>query len=190
MRALLLFAGLVFLLDVSAAEDFSSSFPNTPEETQMCTSRISVRGIPNDQNWSHMHHYCDCLRFYDRAVRARSQGDEYTVKYDINISIGGCNYVLEHASADFNMRPEVLVMRGRSQELVGKAVEAAGSYSEALRLNPNFSMAYAALGNFYAKGGDKKEAIRLYEEGLRRHPKNRYLRARFQALGGAEPKSK
>ena len=129
-----------------------------------------------------MHHFCDGLRFYDRAVR--SHGDRAAVNYNLGISIGGFDYVLGHTSTGFKLRPEILVLRGRSLELAGKALEGAQSYNDALKLNPNFSMAYAALGNYYAKSGDKNQALKMYEEGLRRHPGNRYLRARYQALGG------
>lgn len=178
MKRLWLLACAVLSTEILAVPPFES----TPDEARMCEQRVYARKDPNNHDWTHMHHYCDCLRFYDRAVR--NHADPYSVKYNIGISVGGCDYVLRHTSAEFKMRPEVLVIRGRSLELSGNGVEGANSYNEALKLDPNFSMAYGALGNFYVKTGDKRQALKIYQEGLRRNPSNRYLRARYQAIGG------
>ena len=69
-------------------------------------------------------------------------------------------------------------------ELAGNGLEAVQHYNAAIQMNSNFSMGYAALGNFYAKNDDKAQALKVYEEGLRRQPANRYLRSRYKALGG------
>ncbi|MGD9602577.1 MAG: tetratricopeptide repeat protein [Gammaproteobacteria bacterium] len=169
------------LVGVSCAVLGLEDWARTPQEEAMCQKRVYARKRSGDPGWNHMHHYCDGLRFYERAVRTKGRGD-----FDSNVaeSIGGHRYVLSQTAQNFHMRPEVLVMLGRAFELAGKKVEAGQQYIEALRLNPNFSMAYAALGNFNLKNGDKAEALRVYAEGLKRHPKNRYLLSRYKAAGG------
>jgi tetratricopeptide (TPR) repeat protein len=129
-----------------------------------------------------MHHYCDGLRFYQRAMRDRN--DPPGLKFNINNATTNYDYILVHTSPGFHMRPEVLVMKGQLLELASKTLEAAQLYNEALKLDPKFSMAYGALGNFYAKTGSKDQALKVYTEGLKRNPRNRYLLARYKALGG------
>lgn len=168
---------IFYTTTIFAVQDFRK----TPDEAKMCQKRVHDRTDHKNPDWAHMHHYCDGLRFYERAVRTRN--DEADFKYNISNSLDGFDYVLSHTTPTFSMRAEVLVMRGRTLELAGRGLEAATLYNQALASNPDFSMAYAALGDFYAKTRDKEQALRIYAEGLRRHPNNRYLRARYQALG-------
>ncbi len=174
------------ILGFAQAEDFSTSFGKTPQEEKMCQERIYARMPLNAKgnDWAHMHHYCDCLRFYDRARSAETKRDTEAFKFDILSSESNCQYVLNRVSKNWTMRPEVLVMRGRSLELGGRVAEALLSYNEAVKTDPNFSMAYAALGNFFEKNGNKADARKMFEEGLRRHPDNKYLRTRFNSLQG------
>lgn len=185
MKALMLIVCLGFSTETLAIQKFAK----TPEEAQMCEKvifgRIPAKKTPD---WGHMHHYCDGVRFHDRAVRTRSDRSDF--KHNISSSLDGFDYVLQHTSPSWELRPEVLVMRGRTLELAGKGFEGAQLYNEALKLNPSFSMAYAALGNFHAKSGDKNQALKIYEEGLRRSPNNRYLRSRYKVLGGVPLESK
>lgn len=178
MKILILITCIGLPIMVLAIEPYGA----TPEESQMCTKRVFSRKIQGNPDWEHMHHYCDGLRFYDRAVRAKNHTSDF--RFNISNSLQNFDYVLSHASKDFNMRPEVMIMRGRTMELAGDGFEAAQLYGAAIQLNPTFAMGYAALGNFYTKSGEKKQALKIYEEGLRRQPNNRYLRSRYKVLGG------
>ena len=178
MKILILIACIIVPVLASAIQDNE----RTPEESQMCSKRVLSRRDPADPKWGHMHHYCDGLRFYDRAVR--SQNHKADFRFYIENSLDHFDYVLRATSQNFKVRPELMVMRGRTLELAGNVLEAAQHYNAAIQMNPNFSMGYAALGNFYAKSGDKAQALKVYEEGLRRQPTNRYLRSRYKALGG------
>jgi tetratricopeptide (TPR) repeat protein len=180
---------IVFLLCVLISRTIvaAPSLGETPEEQEMCRKRIHSRSL--DQQGSghgHLHHYCDGLRLYDRALRVKlSGGDPADFGFYIVNSLQGFDYVLRATTGkDFPMRAELIVMKGRTLELSGKDIEAIQVYGEALKVDPNFPMAYAAIGNFYAKSGDKKEALRFYLDGLKKRPNNRYLRARYEALGG------
>lgn len=178
MKVLFWIACIGFPILAAAIE----SNDKTPEESQMCTKRVFSRKIQGNPDWGHMHHYCDGLRFHDRAVRTKNHKSDF--RFNISNSLQHFDYVLNHVSKNFNMRPEVMVMRGRTMELAGDGFEAAQIYSAAIQLNPTFAMGYAALGNFYTKSGEKKQALKIYEEGLRRQPNNRYLRSRYKVLGG------
>lgn len=166
---------------VSAIEPFNA----TPEEMQMCETRVFRRNHgPNDKpgDWAWQHHHCDGLRFYERAVRTRNNSEDF--RYNIQLSLGGFEDVLKRTSPDFSMRSELMVLQGRTMELAGQGLEAAQLYITAIQIDPKFPMAYAALGNFYAKSGNIEQALKTYTEGLRRRPNNKYLRSRYTALGG------
>ena len=184
MRALLWIALVIISSDIVAEE-----YAPTPEEIAMCEKRVYSRPGQNSPDWSHMHHYCDGLRYYERALRFRN--DKMLFNGSISASLGNFDYVLRATAPSFNMRPEVIVMRGRTLELAGKTFEAAQHYNDAIKLNPNFAMAYAALGNFYVSQKNQEQAKKVYTEGLRRNPQNRYLRSRVERLGGSvDSKSK
>lgn len=175
-------------LNVGAADKpaFANAFDETPAEHQECMKLVYSRKDPRDPDWVHMHHYCQGLRFYQRAQRTRN--DDAQFRHNLANSIDGYDYVLRQTKKTFRMRPEVLVMRGRTLELMSQDKEAAMQYFEALELDANFSMAYGALGNLLARQGQKSEALKILGEGLRRKPNNRYLQARYAAIsGGALP---
>jgi tetratricopeptide (TPR) repeat protein len=162
------------------AEDMGKVQAPTAAEIAKCKKRMdrlnSKELVANRGN-----HYCDGLRFYDRALISKhSPGKEYFGFY-INQSLANFEYALKIRSP---MDSELLVMKGRTLELADRSIEAIQMYHEALKINPRFSMAYAALGNFLAKTGDKPQALKVYSDGLRRNPNNRYLLARYKALGG------
>ncbi len=156
----------------------------TPAEHLECTKLIYSRKDPKDHDWTHMHHYCQGLRFYKRAQKTRNDAAQF--QHNLINSLNGYDYVLTHTQKTFRMRPEVLVMRGRTLELMSRDDEAAMQYSEALELDANFSMAYGALGNLLARQGQKSEALKILGEGMRRKPNNRYLQARYAAISGGD----
>jgi len=176
MKRVLYIVMLLACSGVHAVESFKA----TQEEAQVCQARNAVQDLKDGSGGIHMHHYCDCIRFYERARQSMKPEDRL---YNINVSIGGCDYVLQHASDTYSRRPEVLVIMGRSLDYAGRREEAANAYNQALALDPNFAMAYGALGNVYKKLGDREQATSVYREGLRRNPTNRYLKSRLKDLG-------
>lgn len=186
-RSIGLAAALVALGTPTLAADkpaFANAFDETPAEHQECMKLVYSRKDPKDPGWVHMHHYCQGLRFYQRAKNTRNDPAQF--RHNLANSIDGYDYVLRNTKKTFRMRPEVLVMRGRTLELMDQDKEAAMQYFEALELDANFSMAYGALGNLLARQGQKAEALKILGEGLRRKPNNRYLQARYAAISGGE----
>lgn len=157
----------------------------TPAEQAMCQARVYSRLGERDQNTMHMHHYCDGLRFLDRAYA--SLGDKQDMRYYLGVSIGNFDYVLTHTQEDYVMRGEVHMGKARALKLLGKKGEAATEYLKALRYLPNSSAIYLALADIYQEIGDKPKALEMVAEGLRHTPDSKGLKRRYTELGGKLP---
>ncbi len=76
--------------------------------------------------------------------------------YDHDLSISGCTKVLEFLNKPehHELRAEIYDLRGRSYTLKKNYVLAMQDYNEAIRLNPNYAIAYKDRGYFYWQIGD------------------------------------
>jgi tetratricopeptide (TPR) repeat protein len=157
----------------------------TPAEQAMCQARVYSRLEARNENTQHMHHYCDGLRFYDRALAA--MGDKEDRAHYMNESIGNFNYVLDHTREDYVMRGEVHVGKARTLKLAGKKGEATSEYFKALRYLPNASAIYQALADLLQDMGDKRKALEVITEGLKQSPDSKGLKRRYTELGGKLP---
>lgn len=183
-------SGLVLSVSSPAAWAVES-FAETPQEIAMCSAymyggqdkgfKMKTEGA---DDWGHMHHYCDCVRYRYRALRAIS--DKYTYKYNLGIAIGGCDYVLEKASKTFYMRPRILVDKGRAQRMLGNSGQAARSFQEAIQFNPHEVNAYLELAETHQNSGQNREALEALMQGLRNNPEAKILQRRYRELGGKE----
>lgn len=152
----------------------------TPAEQAMC----EARGMPGGQG-RYQGHFCDGLRFLDRAYA--SIGNRQEMQHYLNESISNFNYVLTHTQEEDVMRGEVHVGKARALKLAGKKGEAAGQYIQALRYTPNSPAIYLALADFYQEAGNKPKALEMVTEGLRRNPDSKGLKRRYTELGGKPP---
>ncbi|MDX1252615.1 MAG: tetratricopeptide repeat protein [Gammaproteobacteria bacterium] len=178
--------GLGGLLFVIANLAWGQQFGATPQEQAMCQVKIYAgRDTSDSGNWQHMHHYCDCLRFTDRAATAR--GDKNDFKYNLQLAIEGCDYIFSHSTPDFYMRPEVHVSKGRALRLAGRDAEASMEFSKARQLNPNYAPAYNELASLYIRQGNKKTALEVVTDGLRHIAGSKSLQRRYLELGGKLP---
>lgn len=182
-------AALMAALPLSAwsVDDWRS----TPEEQEMCRVAISAKaqaiGVERKPAalGGAMNHYCDCLRFYNRALAARTKSNR---DYLLDESLGGCNYVLDHTSADFAFRPELHYRNGQAYEMKGDTAKAEMEYLRALNSNPAaVPEVYQALGDIYERRKQKTKALEFFTEGLRHSPESKALRRRYLELGGKEP---
>ncbi|MCL5059544.1 MAG: hypothetical protein M1449_02875 [Candidatus Thermoplasmatota archaeon] len=156
----------------------------TAAEDAMCRAQIAGRDTSDKRNWGHMHHYCDGLRFYNRAMSSIHDRNEF--KYNIQESLGGFDYVLSHTSPDFNMRPEVIAGKARTLALAGRKAEAVMLYTGVVQQTPKYVPAYLYLADHYASS-DRKKALSLVSDGLRHNPGTRSLQRRYRELGGKLP---
>lgn len=172
------------LLFPAALAHAVSEFGATPGEKAMCQAVIyEGRDTSDRQNWGHMHHFCDCVRFTNRAIT--KSGVERT--HEISRAIDGCDYVLRHTAPDFNMRGDVHLQKGRALNILKKETQASSEFSKALSLNPDLIPAYVALSDHYARLGARKEALNMATEGLKRVPNSKVLQRRYTELGGTLP---
>jgi len=167
---------------IEAVADFAS----TPQEAAMCKVMVYDRSDPADhRNWMHMHHYCDCLRFINRAYSAI--GDWKAVHGNIQRALGTCDYVLEHTTPDFYMRAEVHLQKGKALRLDRQENRAVVEFLEAIKGNPALDQAYAELADIQAHNKKHGEALKTVTEGLRHVPGSKPLKRRYTELGGKLP---
>ena len=163
-----------------------ADFARTPQEEAMCQAMIYNGHDTSDRdNWRHMHHYCDCIRFTNRAYSAL--GDWNNMRYNLGIGIGGCDYVLRNTKPDFNMRPEVHLQKGKALRLFQQEGKAAAEFMEAIRGNPELAQAYVELADIQARNKKPGEALKTVTEGLRHAPDSKSLKRRYTELGGKLP---
>lgn len=161
-------------------------FAATPDEMAMCQVMVWGGHDTSDKaNWMHMHHYCDCLRLRNRALRYPPGHPQF--KFNLQVGVGGCQYVIDHTSPTFYMLPYVYVDKGRGLMLLGDKGQAVAAFEKAMSLNPDFAPAYVELANFYEGAGQKKKALETVSEGLRHDPENKTLKRIYLRVGGKEP---
>jgi tetratricopeptide (TPR) repeat protein len=177
-----LVAGLLCLLPVLAG---AAGLARTPQEEAMCQAKVYSRDTSDRENWQHMHQYCDCIRFTNRAHSAL--GNWYEMEFYLKIGIAGCDYVLSHTKPDFYMRPEVRLQKGKALRLYKKEGEAITEFMEAIKGNPELAGAYVELADTQARNKKLQEALKTVSEGLRHAPDSKPLKRRYAELGGKLP---
>jgi len=163
-----------------------ADFARTPQEEAMCQAMVySGRDMSDRDNWMHMHHYCDCIRFTNRAYSAL--GDWNDMRYNLQIAIGGCDYVFKHAKPNFYMRPEIHLQKGKALKLFRQEGKALIEFIEAMRGNPKLPAAYMELADLQVRSKKTQEALKTVTEGLRHNPDSKPLKRRYTELGGKLP---
>lgn len=131
----------------------------------------------------HIHHYCAGLNFMNRARGSFSSG-----RQDIVVAaVREFDYMLDHAAADFYLRPEILMNRGIALALLNRAGEAVGNLIQAIERDPGQPRAYMALADLYLKQNNRSKALATVVEGLRHNPDTKSLQRRYTELGGKLP---
>lgn len=152
----------------------------------MCQTQIyDGRDTSDRDSWQHMHHYCDCIRFTNRAYSAL--GNWSDMKFNLETAIGGCDYVLARVPADFYMRPEIHLQKGKALRLYRQETKAVAEFMNAIKGNPTLAQAYVELADIQAKNKIPQEALKTVSEGLRHAPDSKPLKRRYTELGGKLP---
>ena len=160
-------------------------FTATPAEQAMCQARVNSRLDRSDPDSGHMHHYCDGLRFIDRAYAA--MGNKRDMQHYLKESIGGFDYVLRSVQDSYVMRGEVHFGKGRALMLMGKNAEAAAEFYKALSHKFDTPAVYQALADYYREAGNNQKAMEMVTEGLGRNPDSKGLKRRYTEFGGKLP---
>jgi len=184
---------LGFVALSAKAEPFAASEIEIHSLPPLCQVKL---GKPTDspeyKSWEekigydfiHIHHYCDCLRFQQRAFRQTERGLR---NFNLNNAVAGCDYVLTHARPDFFMRPEILTQKAKALTAMDMPVEAVRELIKAIEFDPKYAPAYVALADYYVDRNNKKQALEYLERGLASAPESKALRNRYKGLGGSKP---
>ena len=104
--------------------------------------------------YTHLHHYC-------WALNAENHKNS-----DINSILGNIQYVIERAPLTFALLPEIYITKARILFKAKRDTDALATLLQLTQIKPDYAAAYAQLGDYYQKVGDKSSAIRYYEQGL------------------------
>lgn len=163
-----------------------ADFASTPQEKAMCQAMIyNGRDQSERESWMHMHHFCDCIRFTHRAYA--SLGNWNDMRYNLQVAIGGCDYVFQHAKPGFYMFPEVHLQKGKALKLYRQEGKALNEFMNAIRGNPRLAPAYMELADIQVRSKKPQEALKTVTEGLRHIPDSKALKRRYIELGGRLP---
>lgn len=185
-------AGL-FCAHAAAVESWAPTDAEMASLPPYCKARMkSGQGSPDYKMWEqtlgkdflHTHHYCAGINFINRYYRARSQQDK---SFILNSALGTLTYMVEHASPDYSLMPDVYLSRGLTYSLMKRPGEAMADMQKAIELNPRQVKAYNVLADYYAGTGQKAKALETVTAGLRHNPGTKSLQRRYQDLGGKLP---
>lgn len=165
----------------------SAQFKATAEESEMCSATIYSRIVNGDPNWTHVHHFCDCVRFTNRAYYAVGKNTSKDIRWFLSEGMGGCNYVIGHTTPDFVLLPEIYLQKGIIFNLQEQDALAAAEFTKAINGNPRLPKAYALLAEFYTKANNKKLALETVTNGLQYNPENKALQRMYKKMGGVLP---
>ncbi len=153
-------------------------------------SRDDARTSVKSERWramfgptfSALHHYCWGLI---SVSRARSPGVLGLTRQGLLMSaINDFRYVVQHATPDFILLPEIYYRMGETQlelQAYGAALDA---FTMSRQAKPDYWPPYARWAEALVKLGKKNEALAHLEQGLRLMPAEPALAAPYQQLGG------
>lgn len=160
-------------------------FTATPTEQAMCQAMVGSRLDRSDPDSGHMHHYCDGLRFIDRAYAA--MGNKRDMQYYLKESIDGLDYVLRSVKDSYAMRGEVHFAKARALMLSGRKAESVSELHKALSHGFDSPRVYQALADYYRETGNNQKAMEMVTVGLGRNPDSKGLKRRYTEFGGKLP---
>lgn len=138
LRQWLLIALVCLASSLARAATYSLDYASAPQEKAMCKALIHGK-------FDGALHYCECIRFYNRAWMAINNPADK--KYFLKNAIDGCNYVLKHNPPDSYILPEVHLQKGRALSLAGRNQEAMAEFLAAIKGNPRLTLAYVKLAD-------------------------------------------
>ncbi len=119
-----------------------------------------------------MNHLCPGLNALNHAQSIFRNNS--TKRYALQEAEQHFSYTLGQVK-QFPFRSTVFIKRGAVYEMQGNLQKAMADYQEAIRIKPNNVHAYRALANTYLKTGNKTEAAKLIEKGLKIRPTSKIL---------------
>lgn len=152
---------------------------NNPDEIARWTQEMGG-------TFNHMHHYCWGLMYTNRALflaRTERLRTEY-----LGHSIEEFNYVIDRASLDFKLLPEILTKKCENLLWLDRDRQGMQECERAISLKPNYWPAYAAMSDYYTRTGDPAKARERLEAGLSAAPGTNALTRRLTELNSTKSK--
>ena len=172
-------------------------FPSTDADFALlppyCAAKYNRPGTNPDkwkrlfgrQNWVHIHHYCSGLDNINKAHKLI--GNPEKSRHRLRVAIKGIDYMLENATANFVLLPELHLKKGQIYAELKQYSNAFTEYNNAIRLKKDYSAAYANMSDLYVKTGNREEAIKTLEKGLKMKPNSKKLARRLEELKNMRP---
>ena len=161
-------------------QEFRDSVPggNAPEQAKRWSSIFG-------ETFNHLHHYCWGLMKTNRGmILARTRQDRQFYLAD---SLGELDYVIQHASRDFVLLPEILTRKGENLLSLGRDAKGVVELRQAIELKPDYWPPYGALSDYYKKNGEIAKARETLAEGLSRTSNAAALKKRLDELDADKP---
>lgn len=140
------------------------------------------------QSFFSLHHYCWGLMKANRALLL-DIGDQNRQFY-LADAINEFNYVIERASDDFILLPEILTSKGKNLVLLGRGPVAVLMFERAAELKPDYWPPYAQLADYYKGIGEITKAQGVLQKGLSFSPEASALKRRLAELPSTAPSKK
>ena len=129
-----------------------------------------------------MHHYCWALIHIQRSSAA---GLSPQVRQRmIQEAIGDYDYVIQNATPNFVLLPEIYLRIGEAQVLANNPAAAMDAFATARKIKADYWPAYVRGAEVFERLGMKAKAKSLLENGLQRMPDEPALRSAFERMGG------
>ncbi|WP_165794748.1 tetratricopeptide repeat protein [Kinneretia aquatilis] len=138
-------------------------------------------GARMGETFKHVHHYCWALVSLRRASMTPNKEKRAHL---VTTALNDLEYVINNASADFRLKPEVYARIGDAALQLENFSKAFDAYDNARQIKPGYPPAYTGWAEVLVKAGQKDAARELIEEGLRHAPDAPELRNFYRRLGG------
>ncbi len=119
-------------------------------------------------NFPHIHHYCWGMVSLNRAYKARQTDAERS--HQFNLAKADIIYVLERATPEFVLLPEIYSKAGQAYLGLHDDKNAEIVFKKAWEANPAYWPAYLWWAQRLMNQGKKHEALEVAEEGLKNSP--------------------
>jgi len=164
-------------------QDFREHVPGGNNKTEIDRWTASM-----GPTFIHMHHYCYGLQAVNRAeFMSRTREDRI---HNLGVSIKEFDYVIERATPEFAMLPEIFTKRGESLIKMDKPGEGMVDLRKAIDMKADYWQAYAVIGDYFKDAGEPAKAREWLEKGLAARPDTFPLKRRLSALDAQSRQAK
>lgn len=133
--------------------------------------------------YHHLHHYCWGMM---KSNRANLLAKDHRVRqFYLNDALAEYDYVIERATPDFVLLPEILTKKADNLFQLNRAPVAIFELERAIDVKPDYWPPYAKLADHYKSTGEIQKARDILEAGLKAAPDAIGLKRRLSELDSA-----